>query len=330
MRTQKSQAGFTLVQVLGIGTTILAAVAITGPRTLANIARQDTDNPQHQSLQNVRQIGLGGIMYSSDYDDEMPILINGSYRNMQDVKDGVNTTFKEQRADTWTILINPYMKTRQMFVDPTRGDAEGIWSGAPLSAKDRLYRSAKNTYRNQDQFPMYGMNYLFTAPGVIPKNKLRQANPMDFMQGEAHTITEADDPSGTVWFTGSKHYGDQKRGFFVVNAPGMWQTLPKQKNYVVFAGATPCSGDWCREANTSTPGALQETNSAYFNDQQKTPVVFLDGHCKLMTDVALTDGTNYLTASPNDGAKPKSNLGGCAIVDKSRYLWNLNDDYYGL
>ncbi len=225
-------------------------------------------------------------------------------------------------------MIDPYIKTRQMFVDPTRGDEEGIWSGPPISAKDHLYGAAQNTYRNQDQFPMFGINYLFLAPGVIPANKLNSAHPMDFMRGETHMTTEIDDPSGTVWFTASKHYGDKKRGFFAVNAPGMWQTIPAKKQYVIFAGSTPCSGDWCREANTSKPGALQETNSVYFNDQQKTPVVFIDGHCKLMTDVALTDGTSYLTAVPNDGARPKSNLGGCVITDKAHYLWNSNENFY--
>jgi hypothetical protein len=329
MRTDKSQTGFTFVQVLAVGAIVFAVVAFTGLPSLAKVVRRQDDDPQHESLQNVRQLGLASLMYSGDYDDQMPLLINGSYRNMQDVKDGVNTKFKEERADAWPLLIMPYIKTRRLFVDPTRGDQEGIWSAPAIAATDKAYASdAKNTFRNQDQFPMYGLNYLFLSPAVIPKDKVGRANAMDFMRGESHATTEIDDPSGTVWFTASKHYGDQKRGFFVVNAPGMWQNIPNKKNYVIFSGETPCSGDWCREANTSSPGNLQETNSAYFNNQQRTPVVFIDGHCKLMTDVALTAGTTYLTAAANDGARPNSNLGGCVIVDKSRYLWNSNDNFF--
>jgi hypothetical protein len=44
-----------------------------------------------------------------------------------------------------------------------------------------------------------------------------------------------------------------------------------------------------------------------------------------MTDRALAAGTTYSTAVPGgpDGG------GGAKIVDKDRYLWNLDDNYFG-
>ena len=55
---------------------------------------------------------------------------------------------------------------------------------------------------------------------------------------------------------------------------------------------------------------------------------FVDGHVKYMKDAALTAGTNYLASTPNDGGSGYFG-GGCAIIDKTHYLWNLNDNYFG-
>ncbi len=95
MRLEKSQTGFTFVQVLAVGVIALAAVVSTGLPSLATLARQQENDPQHLALTNIRQIGLASLMYAGDYDDTMPLLINGSYRNMQDVKDGEKPSLKK-------------------------------------------------------------------------------------------------------------------------------------------------------------------------------------------------------------------------------------------
>ena len=64
---------------------------------------------------------------------------------------------------------------------------------------------------------MYAINYMFCSPGVIPKDKIGKSNAMDFMTGEAHGFTEADDPSGTVFFVPSRYYGASAQGYFVAS-----------------------------------------------------------------------------------------------------------------
>ena len=61
------------------------------------------------------------------------------------------------------------------------------------------------------------------------------------------------------------------------------------------------------------------------NYQDGTVVAWVDGHAKYMKAGALAAGTDYGTAVPNG----LDNGGGARIVDKSKYLWNLDENYFG-
>ena len=56
------------------------------------------------SAQNNRQIALADIMYGGDYDDTICVMINGAYRNLLNIQDGLNTTYGDQRTDGWPLL----------------------------------------------------------------------------------------------------------------------------------------------------------------------------------------------------------------------------------
>jgi prepilin-type processing-associated H-X9-DG protein len=49
---------------------------------------------------------------------------------------------------------------------------------------------------------------------------------------------------------------------------------------------------------------------------------FLDGHAKFLKAGALAAGTDYPTATFNNANE------GAQIVDKDRYIWNLDDNYF--
>src|SRR6185369_11283539 len=102
------------------------------------------------------------------------------------------------------------------------------------------------TYRNQNRFPFFGVNYMYLSPLRIPKDKRKLPDAVNYAVSEAHGFEEADDPSGTVYFTESQRAPDDAtRGFFVVNAPGMWPAFAGNKNgYVAFWSGTAGSGDW--------------------------------------------------------------------------------------
>jgi len=328
---------FTLIELL----VVIAIIAILAAILFPVFAQAKKAAKKAASAQNNRQMALADLMYAGDYDDTIPVMVNGPYRDLKNVDDGVLTSYNEQRTDGWPFLLAPYIKSRGLFVDPGRGDTVGIWAGPALASTDAGYVGTKNTYRNQSRFPMYGINYLFDSPLLIPSSKMSDTTPTDFMAGEAHTTTEADDPSGTIFYTESQrgYIGtnltdnigilDTTRGFFGVNAPGLWEVLVSSSvPYVIFWDGTYCSGDWCGDRDTTTVGTQKGSNFVYIGYNDGANATFIDGHVKYMKDAALCAGTTYLSATPQDGGSGYFG-GGANIIDKVHYLWNLTDNYYG-
>ena len=333
---------FTLIELL----VVIAIIAILAAILFPVFAQAKKAAKKAASAQNNRQVALASIMYGGDFDDTIPVMVNGAWRNLKNTQDGIPTTYGDQRTDGWPLLVIPYIKSRGLFVDPGRGDSPGIWKGPALATQDALWNPVtsptSNAYRGQNRFPMYGVNYLFVSPLLIPSNKLTDATPTDFMSGESHTFTEADDPAGTVFYTESQ-FGylpttttdtlgtlSTIRGFFGINAPGLWGVLAGSTvPYVIFWNGTDCSGDWCGDFNPGEPGRQKETNTVYIGYNDGANATFLDGHVKYMKDNQLAAGTNYLSATPWDGAGVGYDGGGATITDKSAYLWNLTNFYYG-
>lgn len=290
---------------------------------------------------NLRRIARAAILYGDDAEERLPIMVNGAWRNLRNVRDGDLTQYNEQRTDAWPILITPYLKDRQNFVDPERGDLLEIFRGPALASSDPGYVSQKNTYRNQSMSPYFGVNYVFLSPLVIPASKMGDTTPVDFAVGEPRRFFQALQPEKTIFYVPSKATyvspvapGDlsPKRGFFAVNAPGMWEVLHESSvPYVLYWTDAPCAGDWCgQDLDPSAPGVQTSQAQAYMNPASNgNNVAMLDGHVRFLKANQMAAGTDYATAVPKGGPNMNSKPGGTRIVDKTKYLWNLDDFYYG-
>lgn len=329
---------FSLTELLVITAIIAILAAILFP-----VFRQAAQTARKSNVLNLKKLALAAQRYGQDADERIPIVSNGHYRDLLNVADGQLTMYGAQRTDLWPLLLMPYMKDRSLFVDPDRGDSFGIWAAAPLATTDPGYVPTKNTFRNQSRFPMFGFNYLFLSPMYIPASKMSDATPTDYMIGEVHDFFAAFDPSGTVFYTpsyrgsipqaGDDTVGvkDTARGFWGVNAPGMWDVLIASFTpYVTFWTGTNCSGDWCgADIDPNTDGVQTSENFFYKPDSDTgNNTVFLDSHVKFMSATDLAAGTNYPTSGPTDGGSGYFG-GGCHITDKSQYLWNLDSNYFG-
>ena len=312
------------------------------------VTRRGEGTPKAASAQNCRQMALAGIMYGADYDDTIPVTINGWLCRMQNITDKQKTVncpapgtqdFVAKaaggaRTDAWPILLYPYIKSRELFVIPDVEDAHHIWSSDPHATTDKGYDPEGATYRNQDRFPFYGVNYMFLSPLRIPKGYRHRPDAMNYAVAEAHTFTEAIDPSNTIYFVESQRsMDDATRGFFVVNAPGMWKAFATNKDgYVAFSTGGAGSGDWVA-TNTACadldvlPCPQHKAWNGYVNMQilhSGDNASFLDGHVRYYKWANLAQGTDYQTAIANsDGS-------GAQIVDKKKYLWSLDKNHIGL
>ena len=322
---------------------VVAIVGLLGAILFPVFAQAKQAQKVKGNAWNLKQISRAVKQYAQDYDDRIPVVINGPYRDLRNVRDDQLTVYGEQRADMWPLLVLPYLHDRTIYVDPQRGDLYGIWSGAPLATSDSGYNATANTYRNQSRFSMFGLNYMFLSPFRIPDSKMTDATPTDWMAGESHSYAEAEDLHNTVFFgtsergyvpqSGTDMVGveDWQRGFSTINAPGLWNFLSASTvPYVPFWTGTACSGDWCgTDLDPNTSG--KQTNEGFFYKFPTTlanNVMFLDLHVHYMTAAQLAQGTDYLTATPSDGGTGYFG-GGATITDKSAYLWNLNEQYYG-
>jgi hypothetical protein len=289
---------------------------------------------RESNVVSLQKISTAAVKYGDDFDERIPLSMNGPFRDLVNVHDGKLTNFGEHRADMWPLLLVPYLKDRKILVDPERKDRYSIFAGPPLAPGDKGFVETKNTYRNQNRFAFFGMNYLFLSPLIIPAERMSDKMPTDFMAAEPKEFFNAFDPHATVFFVPSTRYhmepGDS-RGFSDVNAPGTWavfsaSTVP----YVAFTNGTPCSADWCgQDIDPKKPGR-QTSEAAFYPDpgQMGNNVSFLDTHVKFLKSSELAAGTDYLTASPQGFGMPDK-FGGAVIIDKHRYIWNLDDNYYG-
>jgi prepilin-type N-terminal cleavage/methylation domain-containing protein/prepilin-type processing-associated H-X9-DG protein len=150
-RTNKRNAGFTLIELL----VVIAIIAILAAILFPVFARARENARKAVCMSNLKQIGLGLMMYVQDYDETYPV----SY-------------FAGASAGklTWYDVINPYIKNDQVFVCPTAGKIESTDASDPSSGGYGFNIGGTHTgggvgngfgYRSQ-------ANYWFTPSGTGP------------------------------------------------------------------------------------------------------------------------------------------------------------------
>jgi prepilin-type N-terminal cleavage/methylation domain-containing protein/prepilin-type processing-associated H-X9-DG protein len=92
--------GFTLIELL----VVIAIIAILAAILFPVFARAREKARQTSCLSNVKQLMLGVMMYTQDYDEVYPGYYNPDPPNV---------------ADQWFELLEPYVKNEQIFICPS-------------------------------------------------------------------------------------------------------------------------------------------------------------------------------------------------------------------
>ncbi len=162
--------GFTLIEILIVIAILAILAAILFP--VFGRARENARRSSCQS--NLRQIGLGLLQYTQDYDDKLTHTWYGS--GPQDSNS--STRYK------WMDAIQPYVKSEQIFNCPSHSFP--AWAGGAYK------------YRDGNKYGSYAINAAYYGDG-------------DFQQspgGEADTtLASIEDAAGCVWVgDGSGYY----------------------------------------------------------------------------------------------------------------------------
>ncbi len=98
---QRSARGFTLIELL----VVIAIIAILAAILFPVFARARENARRTSCLSNLKQIGLGMMQYSQDFDEKFPTI-----RNLTTGQSGFYT---------WDAAIMPYVKSKQVFMCPS-------------------------------------------------------------------------------------------------------------------------------------------------------------------------------------------------------------------
>ncbi|BCM90928.1 hypothetical protein IAD21_02791 [Abditibacteriota bacterium] len=133
---KSGRLGFTLIELL----VVIAIIAILAAILFPVFARARENARKASCMSNLKQIGLGILQYTQDYDETFPNVVSngGSYYG-------------------WVQLINPYMKSYQIFQcpsEPTSGSTSIL----------HAYWPDKSVSVNEADHTDYGYNGLAGDP----------------------------------------------------------------------------------------------------------------------------------------------------------------------
>lgn len=113
-KSKQPVRGFTLIELL----VVIAIIAILAAILFPAFARARENARRTSCLSNTKQLGLGALQYSQDYDERLP------------------PAFNEDTGKYWSELIQPYVKSTQLFYCPSdanHSSANAFGAGANIS-----------------------------------------------------------------------------------------------------------------------------------------------------------------------------------------------------
>ena len=168
-----TKKGFTLIELL----VVIAIIAILAAILFPAFAKARESARRASCGSNLKQIGLGLMQYSQEYDEQ---LVKAAYGSSTDTS---NTTNNYK----WMDAIYPYLKSEQLFTCPSDTDEGGVSTRYVRNVD--LGVTAGTSSPSAAFFGSYGMNaYYGGAGGINP-------GPSD----SAQSLASLQDPSGTVW-----------------------------------------------------------------------------------------------------------------------------------
>jgi prepilin-type N-terminal cleavage/methylation domain-containing protein len=274
---RRTSSGFTLIELL----VVIAIIAILAAILFPFFAQAREKARTTSCFSNFKQVDLAWMMYLQDYDEVM-VPMWACQPSL-----GQSTLGKY-----WPSLVNPYIKTWQIFRCPSAPDPDGIWGGGPLA-----------WYGNWERLGNIGYNYLglsiwWNCDYTIGVSDAAIAR-------AAQTISFTD---SAYQGTGDPYPTNTEVGFTSVQAPAQYAAiLPATFTCTWYNGV---NGGWDWTKNGPTPNFTGWTLNRHTQGEN---CAYVDGHAKFQKLGQMYAGTNF---------HPGLSETAVQVTDPNLYQWN--------
>ena len=117
MRRQAVRSGFTLIELL----VVIAIIAILAAILFPVFAKAREKARQTSCLNNLKQLGLGFMMYAQDYDELLPARFASGYLTEAPIPGapGFSAQSATQWQRSWQLGVYPYVQNLQIYQCPS-------------------------------------------------------------------------------------------------------------------------------------------------------------------------------------------------------------------
>lgn len=257
---------FTLIELL----VVIAIIAILAAILFPVFARA-RENARRSSCQsNLKQIGLGLMQYSQDYDE---IMVAYGYSPTGDMHQNLGTTAGNYR---WNDAIMPYLKSTQIFDCPSQpvSDQKFVYAG-PNGGVAALGTTGRGSY---------SLNCMYRNMGLVPDKATGACSNYETNYGYSTKMSQVEAASTTIW-VGENEIGTRLIPMYggTIFPGGIYSWWLFSQGYANLTSDT-----------NLIPTAMVGYGGSYWADRHLGTMnaLFIDGHVKALRpdDIRKTNG----------------------------------------
>jgi len=266
----RTRAAFTLIELL----VVIAIIAILAAILFPVFAQAKAAAKKTVSLSNMKQIGVGTMLYLGDNDDMTVPL------RWFNPTDGLGATYPStQGFFHYPLLLQPYTKSVDIFLDPSDHDDDPAMHISSCADKGRFAKDGCAYWYLMGAYPSYGYNRIYLNTSA--------ADPVyGTLTYYGKSATGFDAPANTVFFADASGKDIVSPGRPVVTAPVGYHRVDPPSMWLPKASGNP----------NAVGGIDARTQGQLWGryDSKKVNVTWLDGHTKY-TSISALVGTGTTT-----------------------------------
>ena len=254
--TRRTRRGFTLIELL----VVIAIIAILAAILFPVFAQARAKARQSACLSNCKQMGLGLLAYSQDYDEQMVRgwYGNGGYAESNNHTDGTNK-YK------WMDAIEPQVKNTGVFSCPdipvglSGGNTNGVTDNATgryVPAKQLGTTAGTNGDKDNTHFGSYAINSAYWDYGTGQRGPSNEIS-----------LAAVQNPAGTLWIMDAN-------GSYQISWPNDGSDPEK-----IYKSGTGKFIAWNRFTDING-GDIRQEGAVVDRHQGQMNAIYCDGHAK--------------------------------------------------